>query len=499
MHRVEFRNLRKAYGAAQVLDGVNLSLLGGQVHALMGENGAGKSTLIKLIAGVVPADAMSVSVDDATVNLNSAQEAQRAGFRFIHQELNVVPQVSVAENMLLGRDFPRRFGLAVDWRQVYARAEEALSYLGTDHIDVRALAGDLTVGDRMLMKIAAAFVTDPVTDERAKLYVLDEPTAALTNSEAELLFDVIARLAETGAAVLYVSHRIDEVLRICDAVTVLRDGQLVSSGPTSETSKDQIIRDMTGRDVADAYPPSGEHLEHEVIARMNGVSAGPLTNIDFDLHAGEVLGVAGLADAGQSALLETFLGLHPIRKGAAHLRNQALPFGPQDAWHRGVAYLPKERRTEGLMLKMSIRANIALPHLAGPLSDAGKEREMADKIGQQMRLKCDHLDQPVEQLSGGNQQKVLFARALLGAPDLLLLDEPTRGVDVGAKYDIYRTVRAASSRGTAVLMTSSDLPELLGMCDRILVLQSGEQARILDTTNLTSTELLSHFYPSQAA
>ena len=237
--------MSKAYGAAKALDGVDLSLVGGQVHALMGENGAGKSTLIKLLAGVVPADAITAKIDDTDVALTSAQNAQRAGFRFIHQELNIVPQVTVAENMLLGRTFPRHFGLAVDWRKVQARAREALAFLGADHIDVRALAGDLNTGDRMLMKIAAAFVSDPVTEKRAVLYVLDEPTAALTTAESEMLFDVIARLAATGVAVLYVSHRIDEVLRICDAVTVLRDGRLVSSGPTTETDKVQIIHDMT--------------------------------------------------------------------------------------------------------------------------------------------------------------------------------------------------------------------------------------------------------------
>ena len=499
MHRLEFRNMCKAYGGAKALDGVDLSLSGGRVHALMGENGAGKSTLIKLLAGVVPADVLFVSVDDIEIALTSAQAAQRAGFRFIHQELNIVPQVSVAENMLLGRTFPRRFGLAVDWKQVNARAQDALAFLGADHIDVRALAGDLTTGDRMLMKIAAAFVTDPITDERAVLYVLDEPTAALTSAESELLFDVIARLAATGAAVLYVSHRIDEVLRICDVVTVLRDGRLVSSGPTSATDKAQIIRDMTGRNVADAFPVAAASPAPDVIVSMDRVSAGRLSDITFDLHAGEVIGIAGLANAGQGTFLETFIGLHKVTSGHAQLRGVALPRSPEQAWRRGIAYLPRERRSEGLMLNMSIRANIALPHLTGVQANASRERHMAETLSSQMRLKCEHLDQPVTQLSGGNQQKVLFARALYGLPDLLLLDEPTRGVDVGAKYDIYCTVREASAKGCAILMTSSDLPELLGMCDRIIVLQDGRQAHMLDCDGLTSSDLLSHFYEAKAA
>ncbi|MDG1407042.1 MAG: sugar ABC transporter ATP-binding protein [Octadecabacter sp.] len=491
--------MSKAYGAAKALDGVDLSLIGGQVHALMGENGAGKSTLIKLLAGVVPADELTAKVDNADIALTSAQDAQWAGFRFIHQELNIVPQVSVAENMLLGRTFPRRFGLAVNWQQVHARALEALAFLGADHIDVRALAGDLNTGDRMLMKIAAAFVSDSVTDERAVLYVLDEPTAALTSAESELLFDVIARLAATGAVVLYVSHRIDEVLRICDAVTVLRDGRLVSSGPTAETDKAQIIRDMTGRDVADAYPAASATPRPDVIVAMESVSAGPLLGINFELRAGEVIGIAGLANAGQGAVLETFMGLHSVRRGVAQLRGKPLPRSPEQAWRRGVAYLPKERRSEGLMLNMSIRANIALPHLTGVQASTSRERQMAETLSSQMRLKCEHLDQPVTQLSGGNQQKVLFARALHGLPDLLLLDEPTRGVDVGAKYDIYCTVREASAKGCAVLMTSSDLPELLGMCDRILVLHNRRQAHMLECDGLTSSDLLSHFYEAKVA
>nr|WP_283094803.1 ATP-binding cassette domain-containing protein [Loktanella sp. SALINAS62] len=232
---------------------------------------------------------------------------------------------------------------------------------------------------------------------------------------------------------------------------------------------------------------------------MAGVSAGPLSDITFELRAGEVIGIAGLANAGQSILLETFMGLNPITSGHAQLQGGALPRSPEHAWKRGVAYLPKERRSEGLMLNMSIRSNIALPHLTGVQASVRRERQMAETLGRQMRLKCEHLDQPVAQLSGGNQQKVLFARALHGLPDLVLLDEPTRGVDVGAKYDIYCTVREASSKGCAVLMTSSDLPELLGMCDRILVLQDGRQAHMLDCDGLSSSDLLSYFYAPKAA
>lgn len=496
MQSLTFRNMSKVYGSVLALQNVTLSLTGGRVHALMGENGAGKSTLIKCIAGVVRADAMTVEKDGEAIPLTSPQDAQIANFRFIHQELNIVPQVSVAENILLGRRFPRRFGIAVNWPVVRARAQEALTFLGADHIDVRLLAGDLSPGDQMLIKIAAALVTDPETDKQAELYVLDEPTAALTGEESELLFDVIARLTSTGAAVLYVSHRIDEVFRICDDVTVLRDGRNVSSGPVQDTTKDQVIRDMTGRDVRDAYPPRKEPYAARATVELMNVNTPRLRDISFDLKEGEVLGIAGLSEAGQSELLDVFMGLEPVHSGTALFLGGEVPSDPARAWKKGVAYLPKERRSQGLMLNMSIRANIIVPHLHthGHLAKAGRERRDALAMSAKMRMKFDSIDQPVGQLSGGNQQKALFARALHGQPQLLLLNEPTRGVDVGAKFDIYQTVRALSAEGCAIILTSSDLPEMLGMCDRILVLQDGRQTDLLDCAVLTSADLLSHFY-----
>lgn len=500
MQTLTFTNVSKAYNAVPALRDVSLSLEGGRVHALMGENGAGKSTLIKLMAGVIPADSLHVEKDGKPLALTSAQDAQTAGFRFIHQELNIVPQVSVAENILLGRRFPRRFGLAVDWPEVNARAHAALAFLGADHIDVTALAGDLSAGDQMLIKIAAAFASDPASNLQADLYVLDEPTAALTGEESEMLFAVIARLKLTGAAVLYVSHRIDEVLRLCDDITVLRDGAKVSETHMTATSKDQIIRDMTGRDVKDAYPPRLSAHGSDSVVHLRNVSTGHLSHLDFEVRTGEVLGVAGLSAAGQDQLLELFMGLDRVVSGQASFLGGLLPRSPSDAWSKGVAYLPKERRSEGLMLNMAIRANITAPHLGenGLFARRARERRVATLMSQKMRMKFDDIEQPVKELSGGNQQKVVFARALHGDPKLLLLNEPTRGVDVGAKFDIYSTVRKLSAQGCSIMLTSSDLPEMLGMCDRILVLRDGRQAADLACGTLTSAELLSHFYAPEA-
>jgi ribose transport system ATP-binding protein len=284
MQRLTFHDMAKAYGGVPALAGVTLTLAAGRVHALMGENGAGKSTLIRLIAGVVRADSLRATSDDTPVALASPADAHAAGFRFIHQELNIVPQVSVAENILLGRAYPRRFGLAVDWRRLHARARAALAELGAGHIDVRAPAGELEAGDRMLVRIASALVTDAGAEPC--LYVLDEPTAALTGEESERLFAVIARLRARGAAVLYVSHRMDEVLRLCDDVTVLRDGAHVSTRPVAETSRDRIIQDMTGRDLRDGYPPRASGIGARVVARLAGAASGRHSGLTLALRAG---------------------------------------------------------------------------------------------------------------------------------------------------------------------------------------------------------------------
>lgn len=498
MTQLRLQSLSKAYAGVPALSDVSLALSGGRVHALMGENGAGKSTLIKLIAGVIRADFVAVERDGLAVPLVTPQDAHAAGFRFIHQELNIIPQISVAENILLGHSYPRRFGIAVDWRALRAQARAALEYLGAAHIDVRALAGDLPAGEKMLIKIAAALVGH---GETPVLYVLDEPTAALTGAESEMLFDVIARLKAKGAAVLYVSHRLDEVLRICDDVTVLRDGRHVSTEALAQTSKAQIIHDMTGRNVADAYPPRAKSVGHRVIAKVRDGGTKRLSGLNFDLREGEILGITGLSEAGQSQLLQMFLGQERVTSGEARLLDDALPRSPAAAWARGVAYIPRERRAEALMLDMAIRSNIVLPHLGRYGALASKRAETRDcrALANSTSLKYDGPDQPVGQLSGGNQQKVVFARALHGTPRLLLLDEPTRGVDVGAKYDIYTLVRALSAQGCPVILTSSDLPEILGMCDRVLVLQDGHQAHLLDRGTLQAADLLSYFYSSEAA
>lgn len=480
---LEFIGLTKRYGTATVLDDVSVTLEKGRIHALMGENGAGKSTFIKLIAGVVRADAMTVLRNGADVPVHSAADAGRAGFRFIHQELNIVPSLSVAENILLGHRIPTRFGPFVNWRQMEKRASEALGSLGVDHIDPRLHAGALGMGDRMLMKLASSLVAMP-GEEKPCLYVLDEPTAALKEAEVEKLFSVIRRLSADGAAILYVSHRLAEIETLCDDVTILRNGKLIATTPFRETSRKKIIEDMTGKTLDDSFPARVNPVRSKVTCSLDQIRTKRLKDISFDLNAGEIFGISGLAGAGQTELLRLFLGLEKPVAGTGTLMGSALPASPDSAWRSGVAYIPAERRAEGLMMRMGVRSNMLLPHLKGALANLRHEKQRSNKLGKTVRLKAEGPEQSVWQLSGGNQQKIVFARALAGNPELLLLDEPTRGVDIGARFEIYSLVRELSEAGTTVIMASSDLPELFGMCDRILVLQDGRQTAIIETDDL---------------
>ena len=499
MQSLTFSNMSKAFSGIPAISNVTMNLVAGSVHALMGENGAGKSTLIKLIAGVLSADSMFVMKDGLPLSLNNPSEAHQAGFRFIHQELNIIPQVSVAENILLGQNLPNRLSFAIDWNKVFAQAKEALEFLGVDHIDVTVPAGDLSAGDKMMIKIASAFVS--VKQVKPILYVLDEPTAALTAKESEKLFRVIERLKNQGAAILYVSHRIDEVLEICDEITILRDGELVLSDEITNVTKTEIIQAMTGRDFKSAYPSRLSPVGMKSIVTIDNVCTSELTDISFDIREGEIIGVSGLADSGQCEVLKLLMGIGKIRAGSASYMNKDLPRNPAEAWSRGVAYIPRERRSEALCLDMSIKSNILLPHLDkfGIFAKPGLEDQNALEFGNQVKLKSTGLRQPVVELSGGNQQKVVFARAIGGNPRILLLDDPTRGVDVGAKYEIYLLVRSLSASGCAVILTSTDLQEVLGICDRVIVMQNGRQAHLLENKDMTSADLLSYFYATSEA
>ncbi len=490
----ELKNVRKSYGNAHALSNVNLNIKSGQIHALMGENGAGKSTLIKIIAGVTSADNLEFRLNGQPATLQTPQDAEKCGFRFIHQELNIIPQLSVAENILLGHSYPKKFWVGIDWAKINLNAQDTLERLQLSHIQPKTKMSNLSTGDQMLVKIASTLmVSDKVTP---CLYVMDEPTAALSDAESDKLFEVINQLKSDGASILYVSHRIDEVMKICDAITILRDGCHILTDDMSALSKQEIIQHMTGRVVKNAYPVREIKIEDQSLLRCDNISTKHISGVNFDLKKGEILGVAGLANMGQNELLRALLGVDKLRTGEIFQQGKRVDIkSPARAWQEKIAYVPRERRKEALMLHSSIVHNTTLPHLKKfsngfGVIDQKKEQSHTQEFTKEVRLKSAHLSQPTYQLSGGNQQKVVFARAIGDQPQLLLLDEPTRGVDVGAKFDIYSLIRTLSQNGTSVVLTSSDLPELIAMCDRILIMHHGMQQTIVPTNNLTASSLL---------
>lgn len=498
MTLLSLKHVTKAYGGVPALRGVDLDIAPGEIHALMGENGAGKSTLIKILAGVTAPDRADILLDGASVHIDSAAQAHRLGLRFIHQEFNVVPALSVAENIFMGRAYPRRAGLFVDWKKLNAAASETLLKLGITHIDPRQKLGTLTLGDQMLVRISSAFVGEEGAP--ARLYVLDEPTAALTAEESERLFTVLRELRLQGASVLYVSHRLDEIMTICDKATVIRDGRSVDTGKIADITHDDLVALMIGRRVEEAYPRQLTPPRDDVVFSADNLAIRGRAPLSLAVRAGEILGLAGIANAGQREVLRTLFGDMAPSGGAMTLANRPYrPRSPADAWRAGIAYIPRERRSEGLVLSRPIFENTTLPHLKaqsrwGTFLTPRRERRLTAERGQLVRLKSAGPGQRAAELSGGNQQKVVFAKALAGNPRLLLLDEPTRGVDVGAQFDIYSVIREMAARGMAVILVSSDLPELLGMADRIAIMRDGAVTDIVAAASIGEEMLINLTY-----
>lgn len=501
---LEVREATKSFAGVTVLHSADLRVVRGEVHALVGENGAGKSTLIKVLAGVLSADRLDLMVRGAPASLRGSADAHRLGFRFIHQELNLVAGLSVAENIFLGHPYPKTGFGTVAWAKLARRAQETLAKLGVTHIAARKVAGRLSVGDAMLVSVARAFVEAPGAGPQVRLYVMDEPTAALSRAETALLFAVIRSLKAQGSSVLYVSHRLEEIFEISDRITVLRDGHVVATTVAGDTSPAGLIAQMTGRSLADAYPPKVLTPSSQPALELQGGSNARLSGVTLRLYGGEVVGVAGLAGSGRSELLRALAGVDPLEAETLELGGRRADLSsPIKAWRHGVAFVPEERRTQGLVMNASVQANTVLPHL-GELSqygfaDRSRERALAKHLAERVGLKARGLNQRVHSLSGGNQQKVVLARALAARPQVLLLDEPTRGVDVGAKYDIYTLILEAAAGGAAVLMVASDLLELIGLCSRVLVMQGGRLAHETATRGLSQAELLTLCYPGGGA
>ena len=487
---LEMLNIRKEFPGVVALDGVSFSCRSGEIHALVGENGAGKSTLMKILAGVYHPDNGEIRLEGNTVRLATPREAQGMGIGIIYQEFNLLPWLSVVENVLLG-DLPKKRFRLVDWSRAYEKAQRALDRLGIC-LDLRDRVIDLSVAQQQLVEIAKVLSLH----SHLRIIIMDEPSAVLAGHELEQLFDVIRTLKQQGITVIYISHRLDEVFEIAERVTVLRDGLVVGTDEVANLDKSTLIRMMVGRTLDETFP----HAEGEVgenLLEVKDLSSSELglENISFSLCKGEILGVAGLVGAGRSELAMSLFGVVPVEKGEVWLDGQHISLGnPRKTIQLGMALVPEDRKVQGLILSQSVRNNTSLVILDRlrdfVLIDEKREYETVRKQVADMDIRTPSLEQEVGYLSGGNQQKVALGKWLCSAPKLIIMDEPTRGIDVGAKAEIYQLMRALADKGTAIIMISSELPEIIGMSDRILVMSRGKIAGELSRTEATEERIL---------
>ena len=486
MTLLEMRGIRKSFGETEVLHGVDLDVRAGEVHALVGENGAGKSTLMRIAAGIVPPDEGRMAFAGRPFAPADPANALRAGIAMVHQELSLAPDLSVAENILAGRE-PRR-GPFVDRRRLFDRAGAMLAEF-CPAVDPRAPAGSLSMGYGQVVEVLKALAWEP------KVIVFDEPTSALEAHEAELVLATIARLRERSVGVVYISHRLDEVFRASDRITVLRDGTLAASWRTAEATRRDVLGAMVGRELTELFPERAE-AAGDVLFEATGLRLpGSAHEVGFVLRRGEILGLSGLLGAGRTELARAIFAADPLESGALTLEGRPCRFRSiRQAVEAGIAYVPEDRKAQGLFPDLSVQDNI----LGGRLDRCSRRgfvrpercRDMAERYRSELRITMRDPGQPVRDLSGGNQQKTLLARSLAASPKVLIVDEPTRGIDVGAKVEIHALLRAYARASHGVVVISSEMPELIGLCDRILVLHEGRLAGEVSGRTATERELI---------
>ena len=474
---VELINIFKQFGAVRALNDAKLELYPGEVHALLGENGAGKSTLVKILGGIHRPDTGEVKFEGEVVDLHSPAQAQHLGIAVIHQEPTLFPDLNVAENVYMGRHPRDRFG-RVNWKQMYRDVERLLVSLDVQ-LSVSTPAKGLSVADQQLVEIAKALSLN------ARVLVMDEPTAALSAREVEKLFTITRQLRQRGVAILFVSHRLEEVFALSDRITIMRDGAHVITAPTSTFTSDDIIRHMVGRELTALFPKGEAEIGEVILDVQNLTREGVFRDISFQLRRGEILGFAGLVGAGRTEVARVLFGIDRADAGEIRIDNKPVQISsPNTAMRHGLAYVPEDRRQQGLVMDFSISANMTLPILQQfsrlGIVKRSSEREIATDYSQQLQVRSAGIQQPVKALSGGNQQKVVLAKWLITKPSILILDEPTRGVDVGAKAEVHRIISDLASKGLAIILISSELPEVLAMSDRVLVMHEGRLTGVFD-------------------
>ncbi len=484
---LDVQRISKEFPGVKALDAVDLKLNKGEVHALIGENGAGKSTLIKILAGVYYKDDGEILFDGDPVDIATPADSLKLGIKVVFQELSLIPHMTVGENVFL-ESFPLKKNKSIDWDALYAETKDILDSIGLD-ISPKTKIYKLTVSQQQMVEIARAL------SHEAKVIIMDEPTSALTPNEVEHLFKVIRQLKERGIGILYVTHKLEEVMAICDAVTVFRDGKLISSRNVSETSTDELVTDMVGRSIKTLFPRT--HTGRgDVILNVRSLSTEKkLKEVSFQVRSGEVVGIFGLMGAGRTELAKALFGLDAVQAGNISIEGRELKLGStSQSTKMGLGYLTEDRKGEGLVLQMSVAQNITLPSLED-ISSAGFIKRKEESIRSQefvdvFRIKTPSLRQKVMYLSGGNQQKVLIARWLMKKLKVIILDEPTRGIDVGAKAEIHRLIDELASQGLAVVVMTSEMPELLGVSDHIIVMCEGRITGEFDRESAAMEKIL---------
>ena len=484
---IQMSGISKSFSGNQVLNDVSFELANGEIHALMGENGAGKSTLMKILSGIHHKDSGHIRVDGEEHTFKTIKDSERCGIHVIHQELNILPDLSVAENLFLGKELTYGFGI-MKRAEMRRQAHDLLCKLGLD-IDPKTRAGDLSVGKQQLVEIAKAIASD------AKYIVMDEPTAALTDREIQTLFETVRELKNKGISFVYISHRMEEIFAICDRITILRDGQYAGVRDIPKTSFDEIVAMMVGRELGERFPER-QHCIGDTKLSVNNLCANHVfENVSFELRKGEVLVLAGLMGAGRTEVAQTLFGARKANSGSITIDGQAVKIhNPIQAMQHKIGFVTEDRKTEGLLLDFSIQDNIMLTNFDKTcrmgITQPTSENQFVQKFIDQLAIRTTNAHLPVKSLSGGNQQKVVLAKWLGTEPDIPILDEPTRGVDIGAKKEIYTIINQLAEAGVAILMISSELPEVIGMADRVLVMHEGRITGEVNKSNMTQENIM---------
>lgn len=485
---VELRDISKSFHGVQALNNVSLKVKKGTVHALMGENGAGKSTLMKVLAGIHAPDSGSIFIEGAKVTLKDPQGALDHGIAMIHQELSPVTEMTIGENIFLGRE-PLFVTGTINYKKLYQDAETLLRNLKLS-LNPKKKMKTLSVAGMQLVEIVKAL------SYNSKVIIMDEPTSAIADQEVEKLFEIINMLKSQGKAIIYISHKMDEIYKISDEITIFRDGQYIATKPSKELDYDNLIRMMVGRELIDMFPKANKRTKNETVLSVKGMTSnGKFQNVSFDLKQGEILGMTGLMGAGRTEIVEAIFGMRKLDEGTIYINGDKVQIKtPMDAIKHKIAFVTENRKDEGLFLPMTIQKNISMVSME-QLSSYGfiqnkEEKEAVSTLYHDLKIKAYSPQQKVETLSGGNQQKVVLAKWLLTKPNILILDEPTRGIDIGAKAEIYKLMSKLVKEGHSIIMISSEMPEVLGMSDRILVFCEGKLTGELNSEEATQEKIL---------